>query len=319
MKFWYGFSFILIFALILLGIYFSTQKTNQEFNTIVSSYTLNSPRIISDSLNNPSIEEVNFDSEFNGVKDVVISTNGRYGLFIKYYPNLHKSGDWSFDGTYDTSLSYYFNEGKLFYGASLFKTPIAIATLLELEEGNLSMGDTIVYLASDYSEGTGDINRGEFGSVYTIDEVLSKLLKKSDNTAQNILLRVLGWPAISDTFKAIGVSPDYFNKNFLSPEDGVLVFDTIIKSSILAKNSGAYILELLDSTDFDNRLDIGIDGEIDFSHKIGTDIGTYHDCGVASGVSGTAVVCLLSENTNQEEFELIAQKVGKFITVLVGH
>lgn len=318
MKNWYIFVAVVICSLVAAGIYLTIQKRIDDFSSAFSSYSLEDQLFNIDVRTNNSVMLTDLDAQFMKTRDVVISTDGDYGVFIKYYPKLYNSGDWVFSGSSETILEYSFNEDRLFYGASLFKTPIAIAALLEIEKGNLDMKDTVTYLSSDYSDGTGDINQNKFGSTFTIEVIINKLLKKSDNTAQNILIRILGWTKISEVFDKIGTSPDFYTKNTTSPRNGVLVFESILSSNILTPVSGAYVLNTLDITDFDNRLDIGIDGSVVFSHKIGTDIGTFHDCGVATGTSGTAIVCLLSENTNQSDFTTVAQRVGEFTADLVN-
>lgn len=249
--------------------------------------------------------------DFNQTRDVVISSKGSYGIYIKYFPNVRFNSKWGMtSGDVSDSVVFEINPAKKFFGASLFKTPIAIAYM----SSNFSLEDEYAYLPADYSDGTGDLNQQPYGTKLKASELLSKLLKKSDNSAQNLLTRVLGWQNIEPTFKKLGLPYDFYTQNYLTPVDGTKVFEGFITADL---EGASYLLDLMDKTDFDNRIDLGLDSRVMFAHKIGTSGALFHDCGLATGKNGSAVVCLLSEGSSESEFKTVAQTIGAFINQLL--
>jgi len=109
-------------------------------------------------------------------------------------------------------MEFKYNESSEFYAASLYKVPIAAAVLKEIEKGNLSLDDTATYLPYDYAAGSGVIGGYAHGIELKIREILTELLKNSDNTAQNILLRTLSYKNVEESF------------NYLVPDKNVSTF-----------------------------------------------------------------------------------------------
>jgi len=313
-------TIFVLFILIAAGIFLTYRHVSNKFQVGFNSISLNSdpvPNFSNDEDDVLSISNAELDVEFKKFRDVVISKKGVYGVYVKSFPNLRFDDKWVMSGVTRDSSEFSYNAEKFFYGASLFKTPVAISLMKSVEEKKFSLESKVRYTPADFADGTGDINTYDYGTEYSLDEVLVKLLQKSDNSAQNILIRILGINYIGETFKAIGSSTRFYNKNYLTPKDGVLVFESLINSSLVDAESSSYILKLLDKTDFDDRIEAGLGPDVRFSHKIGTDGSSWHDCGLATGASGTVVVCLLSSETNLGDFKVVSKALGEFVGVLV--
>jgi hypothetical protein len=240
--------------------------------------------------------------EFKPLKKSLNSKSGTYGLYIK---NL------------DTGEDYRLNETHSFYGASLYKLPIAVATVKALENGSLISNQTVEYLYSDYYTGSGIINRSPFGTSFTISELLSALVKNSDNVAQSMLRRTLGEDVVMSTFHMAPVDPDYYIKNIVSPWDTGVYLEEIHNTSYINEKSKSYLLGLMSVTDFDDRISQHLNSHLTFSHKIGSgpEHNSWHDCGVVSG-SKNLTLCLMSENTTYAEFLEAGREVAEFVNSL---
>ncbi len=314
--------FIVIFVLLCTlgaGIFLTYKHLNNKFETGFANLSVKSDPVLvfskaANAVLNTSKSDL--DDEFKKFRDVVISKKGSYGVYVKSYPNLRINGKWEVSGDTRNTVEFSYNAEKYIYGASLFKTPVANTLMKAIEEKKFSLDTKVRYTSADFSDGTGDINTTDYGTEYPLSEILEKLLQKSDNSAQNILIRILGINYIGQTFKELGTSSRYYNENYLTPKDGVLVFESLVNSSIVDAESSAYILKLLDETDFDDRIESGLGPDVRFSHKIGTDGSSWHDCGVAAGANGVAVVCLLSSETNLGDFKEVSKALGEFVGVL---
>ncbi len=80
-----------------------------------------------------------------------------------------------------------FNTQKFFPAASLIKLPLALAVF----DSKKDLKEKVEILEQDYFAGAGNLKKTRPATL-EIGKLLSLLLKDSDNTAQNVLLRILG-------------------------------------------------------------------------------------------------------------------------------
>ena len=70
-------------------------------------------------------------------------------------------------------------------------------------------------------------------------------------------------------------------------------------------------------TDFDNRIHLGLYERAKFSHKIGNwpETNTWHDCGILLDNKNPAIICVMSEGIEFNEFITVASATGReFVT-----
>lgn len=78
------------------------------------------------------------------------------------------------------------------YLASVIKVPVAVATLAAIEDGEFETTSTIEIQEDDFVDGAGEINWHSPGDEVSIQRLLDQMLIHSDNTATDILIRVVG-------------------------------------------------------------------------------------------------------------------------------
>lgn len=228
---------------------------------------------------------------------------GTYGIYIKdpYY-----------------NRAYQYNKDELFYGASLYKLPLAVAAFKDIQNQDRSADDVLVYRSQDVADGTGTINQLSIGTELTLDYVIDRLLKDSDNSAQNMLARTLEPQRISEAFAIMTVNNYFYISNNVTPYQMGNYFDELIKGNYLNLNHVELLLNKMSDTYFDDRIHAGLDEDVKFSHKIGNwgQTGTWHDCGVASKDNYKIVVCVMSRQTTYEDFLEVTKDVGEFVNIL---
>lgn len=111
------------------------------------------------------------------VPDIDRSTPGELGVYVK---NLGSGEEFSYQAT------------RPWYIASLVKIPVAIAVLQAVEEGELSLNDTIALSQDDYVDGAGELLYHDPGTTFTIAELLEHSIENSDSTATDMLMRAVG-------------------------------------------------------------------------------------------------------------------------------
>jgi beta-lactamase class A len=117
-------------------------------------------------------------------------TPGRVGVYVK---RLRDDKEMNYAGD------------RPWYLASTVKLPIAIAVLHEVERGRLKLDQTLALEATDKIDGSGDFVWQNAGRTYTVKDTLAAMMLRSDNTAANMLVRVIGDDTLNDVARdAIG-------------------------------------------------------------------------------------------------------------------
>jgi beta-lactamase class A len=84
------------------------------------------------------------------------------------------------------------NAEDYWYLSSTIKIPLAIAVLQEIEEGKFSLDDELVLKESDFVDGAGDLLWQRPGNAYSIAELIDKMVRNSDSSATDMLIRLIG-------------------------------------------------------------------------------------------------------------------------------
>ena len=147
----------------------------------------NSPDVLSFSTIGVSVFEkflnkkVNKDAEFEKLKNSFAEQGNKFGFYIE---------------DISTGKTYAYNENVKIYAASMYKFPVAVTVLNEIQKKNMALTTELTYTQADFEGGTGSINRNSFGTIFSIEQLLTNLIDYSDNVAQNILLHRISKPQV---------------------------------------------------------------------------------------------------------------------------
>jgi len=148
---------------------------------------------------------------------------------------------------------------------SVMKLPIAITVLHQVDEGTLTLDQTIHIDKNDLPETYSPL-RDKFpeGNVnVTIKELLSYMVSLSDNDACDILLKTLGGPEVVDTYmhsfgiKQIAIKASEFQMaqswdvqftNWTMPKEMIRLLDIATKINFLSKASHDYLWKIMEAT-----------------------------------------------------------------------
>jgi beta-lactamase class A len=78
---------------------------------------------------------------------------------------------------------------------STIKIPLMIEAFEQIKAGRFKLTDKYTLVASDVQPGTGTIQRLDPGAVMTVKDLLTLMIIVSDNTATEVLYRMVGGPA----------------------------------------------------------------------------------------------------------------------------
>ncbi|WP_318310122.1 class A beta-lactamase, subclass A2 [Flagellimonas crocea] len=198
---------------------------------------------------------------------------------------------------------------------SVFKFPIALATLSEIDKENLSLDQEIEINKDDLLPGLWSPIQEKYpnGTVLTLAEIIQYTVALSDNVGCDVLLKLLGGPEVVESyFSSLGFK-DFAVKinektmqsnwelqfqNWTTPKEAnkILVSFYENKNELLSKVSYDFIWKVMKSTKTGkNRLKGQLPKEITAAHKTGWS-GKHKETGVTAAVNDIGIVFLPNGN-----------------------
>lgn len=190
----------------------------------------------------------------------------------------------------ETGESKSFNGNKKFPMQSVYKFPIAMVMLHQIDNGKFSLEDTIQINKNEYISKAGHSPiRDKFpnGANLTIKEILEYNISESDGTACDVILRLLGGTekvqkSIHDlgvkniaiaTTEMVQVKNDTIQyQNWSTPKAMNELLEIFYKGDYLSKNSQNLLLKFMSISNkwFDRRIKGLLPAETALAHKTGT-------------------------------------------------
>ncbi len=298
---------LIIFILLVIALVFSKDLFIYHLNNIgnngdKSQYYEEITHELSENQINYEDISVEQQTDFDELVSNLRKYKGQYSLYIK---NLE-----------DHAEEYRYQENKKYYAASLYKVPVAVSILKEIDRGNISLDTKVEYKKEDTADGTGVIYHSPTGTKYSVESILSFLLKQSDNTGQNILMRSFSKTTSEQAFSLVNRLSDFHAKNITSAKEYSDFLMTIYEGDYLTEESKGYLFDLMSNTSFDDWIADKFNKDMIFAHKIGSWPGSFHDCGILFYPDKKYVLCMMSENSTLEEFKLVSEDVAEFMNIL---
>jgi beta-lactamase class A len=89
---------------------------------------------------------------------------------------------------------------------STIKIPLMIEVFEQIKAGKFKLTDKYTFVEKDSEPGTGTIQRLDFGAVMTVKDLITMMIIVSDNTATEVLFRMVGGPdAVNARMQALGL------------------------------------------------------------------------------------------------------------------
>ena len=189
----------------------------------------------------------------------------------------------------ETGESVTFNGEQRFPMQSVYKFPIGMAVLAQVDQGKLKLEQKVRVEKNDFvSELQHSPIRDNHpqGVELSIAELLKSMVSESDGTACDVLLRLIGKPevvtqylrtlgvdgiVVANTEKEIGQDKSVQYRNWATPESAVMLLRALHEGQGLSESSQALLLRLMTETPTGLRRIKGLlpNGTI-VAHKTGT-------------------------------------------------
>lgn len=208
----------------------------------------------------------------------------------------------------ETGESVSLNPREHFPMQSVYKFPIGMAALRQVDEGKLKLEQRVRVETSDF------VRRGQHsplrdanpkGAEVSVRELMRLAVAESDGTASDVLLRLVGGAravgaylgklkieeiAVINTEKEIGQDRETQYRNWATPDGAVALLRALHEGRGLSAESRALLLKFLTETETGaNRLKGGLPAGTTVAHKTGTS-GT--EKGVAAATNDIGLLTL---------------------------
>lgn len=236
----------------------------------------------------------------------------------------------------ETGESVSLNGNQRFPMQSVYKFPIAMAVLAQIDQGNLKLDQKIRIEARDIVQGSRILDENSQGMEFSLAELLKYMVSESDNTACDVLLQLIGEPQIvtqylqslgindivvANTEKELGQDPNVQYHNYATPDAVVALLRALHEGRGLSDSSQTLLLQwMTETTTGSNRIKGLLPEETVVAHKTGTSAtvnevtAATNDVGLVSLPNGQhmAIAVFVSDSqANDTIREEVIAKVAK--------
>ena len=226
------------------------------------------------------------------IQSLVAQAKGVYGIYIV---DLDK-GD-----------TLGINKSEIFPAASLMKLPLIYAFYRQVELGKVDPDKQYSLEEKDKIEGTGSVYQQPAGTTYTLRQLIALVGKQSDNTAQNVLVKILGEEKIQAAIGDLGMERTSYTNWETTPHDVAIFWRKLATGQILTPDHRQEILDFLTDTIFEEQIPAGLPEGIKVAHKVGVDERVLHDGGIVFADQPFVLVMMSKDVDLSEAKELFSE------------
>jgi len=231
------------------------------------------------------------------IKNLTSQLLGTYGVYVYRF---------------EDGKEYGLQQNEIFPAASLMKLPVILTLYQEAEAGKINLEEEYKLLEKDKRGGAGVLQSRPAGEVYTYRKLAELMGQYSDNTANNVLVKILGPEKIQQTIDSLGMKKTNFAEYETTPQDIGLFFRKLYEGGVVISQHKEEILKFLTKTGFEDRIPAGIPKEVRVAHKIGTEIGVFSDAGIVFSQKPFVLV-IMSREAKESEAKEALPKIAKVI------
>lgn len=206
------------------------------------------------------------------------------------------------------------NKDTEFYPASLLKVPVAMAVAKKIERREWKWTNELVLMSTDKDDKWGTLYKEPTNSTHTIENLVSRSLSESDNTAHFILVRNLDIEEMKDVYNHMGLEEYFKTEGNLSAKKYSVIMRALYNASYLSEENSQKFLLYLSQSPFKDYIQSGLEKDVVFSHKIGISAGekVFIDSGIIYARNRPHILTVMAKNkTEQQAKEIMKDVSGK--------
>jgi beta-lactamase class A len=199
-----------------------------------------------------------------------------------------------------------YNAGVSMPAASTIKVPVMVEVFRQLSEGRFNLQRKVTLLARDKDWGSGELCDASVGSTHTVAELLSKMIDISDNTATNMLIRLVGRSHINQTMDGLGLEHTRLHNDVRtagwsirqelrsSPADMVRLLSMMARHQLVDEWSSNEMISILEDDQFNTLLPASLPDDVTIAHKTGSLFDTLNDVGIVYADQSPYVIAVMT-------------------------
>jgi len=214
-----------------------------------------------------------------------------------------------------SGVEYAYGQKKRFAAASMIKIHILAAALRACQEGKLSLNTRITVLPKDVTGGSGQIKAMQLPCEFTLAQLLRLMITRSDNTASNKVISLLGFDYINETCRQLGAEDtvlcrymmDFSRRgkgvdNYTTAYDVSIVLEKIYNGKLFTPNASKFAMMLLKSQRVNDRIPKLLPSGTVVAHKTGLEKNVVHDAGIVFSPKGDYIICVLTKGVKDYHY-----------------
>jgi len=205
-----------------------------------------------------------------------------------------------------TGVTTGINAGAEMPAASTIKIPVMVEVFRQLGAGKFDLNTRVKLRRSDKDWGSGDLARAHVGSSYPVSRLLSLMIDVSDNTATNMLIRLVGRPHINQEMEDLGLThtrlTDFIRSEGphirwalrSSPADMAHLLRAMARKQLIDEWSSGEMLAILRGQEHNGLLPEPLPEGTAIAHKTGTLHDTLNDVGIVYEGTDPYVIAVMT-------------------------
>ncbi|MEO6914045.1 MAG: serine hydrolase [Candidatus Baltobacteraceae bacterium] len=191
-----------------------------------------------------------------------------------------------------TGLTSSVNASASMPAASTIKVPVMVEVFRQLTIGKFDLNTRVRLRTSDKDWGSGSLCDASVGIAYPVSQLLNAMITVSDNTAANMLIRLVGRRRINRTMAELGLHhttlSDFIHtegwgiRNTLrsSPADMVRLLSKMAHDKLIDEWSSRQMIAILEADQINTLVPQPLPIDLEIAHKTGSLHDTLNDVGI---------------------------------------
>ncbi len=249
------------------------------------------------------------------------SVNATWGIYVK---------------SIETGEEVTINADRQMETMSTIKIPLMIEALEQVKTGKFKLADKYTFVQGDSQPGTGTIQRLDPGAVLTVKDLITMMIIVSDNTATEVLFRMVGGPdAVNARMNALGLkttramnipskwfpqlraatSPEQFYRDgkypfgFTTPREMGRLLEMMERGTLVDKSSSELMLQIMRGQLYRTRIPRYVTG-YRIPHKTGDFLPHVADDVGMLETDGQTIVLSVFTNDHYGSGEMLENAIG---------
>jgi beta-lactamase class A len=192
--------------------------------------------------------------------------------------------------------------------ASTIKIPVMVEVFRQMELGRIDLHSMLHVTSSDKDDGSGDLCYAPDGTPVTVDRLLWVMITESDNTATNMLIRLVGRTHINQTMARLGLRQTRLSDDIrtdddairyalrTSPHDMVKLLDAMAHRTLIDRWASGEMLAILTGQRHNGLIPEPLPPGTQVAHKTGTLHDTLNDVGIVYLAGEPYAIAVMTTN-----------------------